>query len=81
MDEDNPSGEDDIEVTEKPLASFMASEAGSAPGTAGEGDPEITEAAKRRARELGVDLSNIEGTGSGGRILARDVEAAANGGQ
>ena len=40
-------------------------------------EPEVTEAAKRRADELGVDPSNVEGTGSGGRVLVKDVEAAA----
>ncbi len=32
-----------------------------------------TETARRRAEELGVDLREIEGTGSGGQITARDV--------
>jgi len=40
-------------------------------------EPEITDAAMRRAEELGVDPSGIEGTGSGGRVLVKDVEAAA----
>ncbi len=39
--------------------------------------PEVTEAAKRRAEELGVDPSEVKGTGSGGRVLVKDVEAAA----
>ena len=34
-------------------------------------------AAKREAEELGVDLSRVEGTGSGGRITVRDVQNAA----
>ena len=38
---------------------------------------EVTEAAERKARELGVDMSGVKGTGSGGRILVRDVEEAA----
>ena len=33
--------------------------------------------ARRRAAELGVDLSTVTGTGRGGRISERDVEAAA----
>ena len=41
--------------------------------------PEATEAAQRRAKELGVDLSGIKGTGSGGHVLVKDVEAAADG--
>jgi pyruvate/2-oxoglutarate dehydrogenase complex dihydrolipoamide acyltransferase (E2) component len=43
----------------------------------GEEGPEVTEAAERRARDLGVDLSSVKGTGSGGRVLVKDVEAAA----
>ena len=37
---------------------------------------DATEAARRKADELGVKLSDIKGTGSGGRILVRDVERA-----
>jgi len=40
-------------------------------------EPEVTDAAKRRAKELGVDPTTVEGTGSGGRVLVKDVEAAA----
>ncbi len=36
--------------------------------------------ARRIAREHGVDLSALEGTGPGGRIVKADVEAAASGG-
>jgi pyruvate/2-oxoglutarate dehydrogenase complex dihydrolipoamide acyltransferase (E2) component len=35
-----------------------------------------TPAARRRAEELGVDLSQVEGTGSGGRITVKDVNRA-----
>ena len=42
-------------------------------GSAEEGQPNATEAAKRKAAELGVDLSGIEGTGSGGLITIKDV--------
>jgi pyruvate/2-oxoglutarate dehydrogenase complex dihydrolipoamide acyltransferase (E2) component len=38
---------------------------------------EATTAARRRAQELGVDLSRIEGTGTGGRVVVRDVQKAA----
>ena len=37
---------------------------------------EATEAAKRKAQELGVDLASVEGTGPGGRVTAPDVENA-----
>jgi pyruvate/2-oxoglutarate dehydrogenase complex dihydrolipoamide acyltransferase (E2) component len=41
------------------------------------GEVEATPAAKRKAEELGTDLSMVEGTGSGGRITIKDVESAA----
>jgi pyruvate/2-oxoglutarate dehydrogenase complex dihydrolipoamide acyltransferase (E2) component len=44
-------------------------------------EPEVTDAAKRRAKELGVDPTSVEGTGSGGRVLVKDVEAAADEGR
>jgi hypothetical protein len=37
---------------------------------------DATDAARRKAEELSVKLSDIKGTGSGGRILVRDVEKA-----
>jgi polyhydroxyalkanoic acid synthase PhaR subunit len=39
------------------------------------GAPEIraTEAARRKARELGVDLADVQGTGAGGQITVEDV--------
>lgn len=40
---------------------------------------QATDAARQRAQELGVELSTLEGTGSGGRILVRDVQGAAKG--
>ena len=40
-------------------------------------EPDATRAAIARAEELGVDLSGVEGTGSGGRITLRDVTEAA----
>jgi pyruvate/2-oxoglutarate dehydrogenase complex dihydrolipoamide acyltransferase (E2) component len=43
------------------------------------GEPEATQAAARRARELGVNLSGLQGTGAGGRIVVRDVTRAAEG--
>lgn len=41
------------------------------------GEVEATDAARRKAEELGVDLSSIEGSGQRGRILLRDVQKAA----
>jgi pyruvate/2-oxoglutarate dehydrogenase complex dihydrolipoamide acyltransferase (E2) component len=42
-------------------------------------EPQATNAATRKARELGVDLSGIQGTGAGGRIVVRDVTRSAGG--
>ena len=36
--------------------------------------------ARRLATDLGIDLRHVEGTGPGGRIVERDVKAAAEGG-
>ena len=41
-------------------------------------EPGATEAARRKARELGVGLSGLEGTGAGGRIVVRDVTRVAD---
>lgn len=41
-------------------------------------DIETTGAAAELADELGVDLSDIEGTGKGGRITKADVQKAAS---
>jgi large subunit ribosomal protein L20 len=55
--------------------------------TAGVAEPErqeqdaevgATEAAERKAEELDVDLSEVEGTGSEGNVLVEDVEDAAD---
>jgi pyruvate/2-oxoglutarate dehydrogenase complex dihydrolipoamide acyltransferase (E2) component len=42
-----------------------------------EEEPDVTEAARQKADELGVDLSQVEGSGSGGRITIKDVQSAA----
>jgi pyruvate/2-oxoglutarate dehydrogenase complex dihydrolipoamide acyltransferase (E2) component len=47
----------------------------------GDEGPEVTAAAERRAGKLGIDHSDVDGTGSRGRILVRDVENAADANQ
>ncbi len=42
------------------------------------GDPKATDAAKQKAKELGVDLWQVEGSGTEGRITVTDVRSAAN---
>jgi pyruvate/2-oxoglutarate dehydrogenase complex dihydrolipoamide acyltransferase (E2) component len=44
----------------------------------GQEEPNATQSAQRKAQELGVDLSQVEGTGPGGQITIGDVENAAN---
>ncbi|HEX2103221.1 MAG TPA: dihydrolipoamide acetyltransferase family protein [Solirubrobacteraceae bacterium] len=56
-------------------------EAPRAPSAEGNGGrPKASPVARRIAREQGIDLSTLEGTGPGGRIVKADVEAAASGG-
>jgi pyruvate/2-oxoglutarate dehydrogenase complex dihydrolipoamide acyltransferase (E2) component len=40
---------------------------------------QATDAASRKAEELNVDLSSVEGTGQGGRITVGDVVKASRG--
>src|ERR671910_3333849 len=42
-----------------------------------QGEVDATDAARREARERGVDLTKIQGTGSDGRIIVSDVVEAA----
>ena len=41
------------------------------------GEANATDAARRKAEELGINLSQVEGTGTGGRIVLKDVKKAA----
>ena len=62
-----------------PSASAPATPA-PAPGPRGrKGAPRSSPASRRLARELGVDLSQVTGTGPGGRIVEADVKVAAEG--
>ena len=66
------------ETQGRPGSSAVAAKPTVAGGPDG-GDREVNASpfARRRAAELGVDLSTVVGTGRGGRISERDVEAAA----
>lgn len=64
-----------------PTATAVATPRAPMPESNGRGIPLPAGPATRRlARELGLDLSNIPGTGSGGRITLEDVARAAAGG-
>jgi hypothetical protein len=54
-------------------AGQAAGQAQQAAGGDGSEEPRATNAARRRAEQLGVDLSTIQGSGSGGLITIRDV--------
>jgi pyruvate/2-oxoglutarate dehydrogenase complex dihydrolipoamide acyltransferase (E2) component len=55
-------------------ATESAEEAAGSDGAGGEQEqPRVTNAAKRKAEELGVDLNEIQGTGAEGLITVRDV--------
>ena len=81
-DESTPATAEPAEGVEAGLEEEEAAVVGEAstPGEAGEqkDKPRATPAAERKAEDLGVDLSQIEGTGSGGRITVKDVTEAAN---
>ena len=51
-----------------------------AAGTAADGRIKASPLARRLAEEGGVDLSAVSGSGPGGRIVKRDIEAALEGG-
>jgi len=72
-DEEHAGGEEGPrELTAAP----EAGEPDEAPERDGSG-PEATPAASKKAEQLGLDLSTVEGTGAGGRVLVRDVLRAA----
>ncbi len=57
-------------------AAPVASAPAPAPVSAGSGRARATPVARRLARDLGVDLSAVGGSGPGGRIVGSDVQAA-----
>jgi hypothetical protein len=52
--------------------------AGQQGGDGQQQQPNATQAAAQKAEELGVDLSQVEGSGSEGRITVKDVTSAAS---
>ena len=48
-------------------------QAGDVAGGNGDEGPKATNAARRKAEDLGLDLSQIQGSGAGGIITIRDV--------
>ena len=58
------------------MAGQAAGQTQQAAGGDGAEEPRATNAARRRAEQLGIDLSTIEGTGSGGLITIKDVSGS-----
>jgi hypothetical protein len=59
-------------------ATQQAQQAAGGQQQGGQQQPNATQAAAQKAEELGVDLSQVEGSGSGGRITVKDVTSAAS---
>jgi pyruvate dehydrogenase E2 component (dihydrolipoamide acetyltransferase) len=76
----DPDEEEPAEVRREPAPRPKAPPA-AAGGRPAESRLRASPLARRRAREAGVDLEGVAGTGPGGRIVERDVEAALAGGQ
>jgi pyruvate dehydrogenase E2 component (dihydrolipoamide acetyltransferase) len=84
--EEQPAAEEEDEgasgngkPSETPEPAPAEAQASSGDGD-GDGRVKASPVAKRMAREMGVELGELKGTGPGGRIVKADVEAAAKGG-
>lgn len=66
------------ERRQEPEAQAAAQTGAAAESDASEERVEATEAAERRADELDVDLSEVEGSGTEGRVTVEDVEEEAD---
>ncbi len=64
----------DGQITRQDVEAFLAQRRS---GEQDEARPAAAPAARRLARELGVDLATVQGSGPGGRIQSSDVERAA----
>ncbi len=74
-DREQAAGENEVE-SDLPGQGEAKETQGAATGEAADG-VKVTEAARNKANELGVRLRDIKGTGSGGRVVLRDVIQAA----
>jgi pyruvate dehydrogenase E2 component (dihydrolipoamide acetyltransferase) len=78
-----PAAEDDVERVKQPepVATEEAEEKEPEPESDENGRVKASPIARRMAKDLGVELSALQGTGPGGRIVKSDVEAAAQNGE
>jgi pyruvate dehydrogenase E2 component (dihydrolipoamide acetyltransferase) len=77
QEEEQPEAEEE----QQPQAEAEAEQEPEGDGDEGSGNGRIkaSPVARRMAREMGLELARLEGTGPGGRIVKADVEAAAGG--
>jgi pyruvate dehydrogenase E2 component (dihydrolipoamide acetyltransferase) len=73
--EEEPAPEEEPEPEPEPARAEAGDDDGGANGRV-----KASPVARRMAREMGLELASLEGTGPGGRIVKADVEAAARGG-
>lgn len=74
---DDEIGGDGEPLEESPGTPTVSADDGISSSEAPKASVKATESAKRKADDLGVDLTDVEGTGSRGRITVEDVEKAA----
>jgi pyruvate dehydrogenase E2 component (dihydrolipoamide acetyltransferase) len=83
--EDSGKQKADGKAEAKPAAQTQPAQApapsGQAPAPAQEGPIKASPLAKKIARDKQVDLARVQGTGPGGRVVRKDVEAALAGGR
>ncbi len=78
--DDGGDGDGGEPAEEEQPAERQTATAEAAPGGDGNGGrTKASPVARRMARELGLELGQLQGTGPGGRIVKADVEAAAKG--
>ena len=78
--EDTTSAPPATAASSKAPAGDAGSESATPPAASGDDAPYASPSVRRYARELGVDLTQVEGSGRKGRITKEDVEAAHAGG-
>ena len=78
--EAQPPAEDEVERVKQPEPVATKQQEPEGEGD-GNGRVKASPIARRMAKELGVELSALQGSGPGGRIVKSDVEAAAGNGE
>jgi 2-oxoisovalerate dehydrogenase E2 component (dihydrolipoyl transacylase) len=69
-----------VPITSTPADSASAASTPAASATSGDGTPVLAKPPVRKlAKDLGIDLSSLSGTGPGGSVTRDDVESAARG--